>query len=81
VPPYGGLTDVYISQNRFFGPRRAKGLTELCALYSDLDYYKIDDLAPMSAPGVMQLAFEALEQNGIPLPSFVVSTGRGLALV
>ena len=81
VPAYGGLKNVYISQNRFRGSRRTDRIAELSALYSDVDYYKIPDLADMPAMGVLDLALEALEQAKIPLSSLAMFTGQGLALV
>ncbi len=81
VPAYSGLDDVYITQNRFYGARAVSRLAELSALYTDLDYYKIESLAQMSAKGVMELALEALLQSRIPYPSLGLTTGRGIALV
>ena len=81
VSTYGGLNDVYISQNRFHGSRRTDRITELSAMYSDVDYYKIPDLANLPEKEALYLAFEALEQANIPHPSLAMFTGRGLALV
>src|SRR5215212_3120653 len=81
LPAYGGLDDVYISQNRFYGARRTTRLAELSAMYADLDYYKIPGLDGMHPLAVMDLAFEELQRARIPRPSLVVATGRGLALV
>jgi hypothetical protein len=81
LPPYAGVDDVFISQNRFWGPRAVSRLAWLSSLYSDLDYYKIPELAGMHPQGVAMLAFEELERVRIPRPSLAVATGRGLALV
>ena len=81
LPAYGGLQDVYITQNRFYGPRAVSRLAELSAMYTDLDYYKIEGLAEMSPQGVLELALEALLRARIPYPSLGVTTGRGIALV
>lgn len=81
LPAYGGVQDAYISQNRFWGPRSVSKLAQLSALYADLDYYKIPALAEMHPLGVLELAFEALEQSKVPNPSLAVATGRGLALI
>jgi hypothetical protein len=81
LPAYGGDTDVYISQNRFYGSRLGSRLAQLCALYVDLDYYNVPDLAGMNPLGVLDLAFEALTRALIPRPSIAIDTGRGLALV
>ncbi len=53
LPTYTGLNDVYITQNRFYGSRATDRIAELSALYSDLDYYKIPDLADQHAVGVL----------------------------
>jgi hypothetical protein len=81
LPVYSGMDDVYISQNRFRGSRRTDRIQELSALYSDVDYYKIPDLADMPAMGALDLALEALEQAKIPPASLAVFTCQGLALV
>jgi hypothetical protein len=81
LPAYSGLTDVYISLNRFYGSRRSDRIAELAALFTDLDYYKIPDLSEMHPLGVLELALENLERARIPRPSLAISTGRGIALV
>jgi hypothetical protein len=81
LPAYGGDRDIYISQNRFYGSRRGSRLAQLCALYADLDYYNVPDLANMDPLGVLDLAFEALTRARIPRPSIAMDTGRGLSLV
>lgn len=81
LPAYNGLSDVYISLNRFYGSRKADRIAEFSALYSDLDYYKIPDLSSMHPLGVLELALENLERARIPRPSLAIATGRGLALV
>jgi hypothetical protein len=81
LPAYGALSDVYISQNRFYGSRKADRLAELSALFTNLDYYNISDLSGMHPLGVLELALENLEQASIPRPSIAIATGRGLALV
>jgi len=81
LPAYGGERDIYITPNTFRGPRRVSRILQLRALYSDLDYYNIPDLADMQPQGILDMAFEALEQAHIPPPSLAIDTGRGLALV
>ncbi len=53
LPAYSGLRDVYISQNRFYGSRKADRIAELSALYTDLDYYNVPDLSGMHPLGVL----------------------------
>jgi hypothetical protein len=76
-----GEYDVYLTQNRFFGHRRlVSRLAELDALFVDLDFHKTEH-AGTDPRHVLHLAIEVLEDARIPHPSFVVSTGRGLALI
>lgn len=81
LPAYGGSDDTYISQNRFWGPRAISRLAQLSAMYTDIDYYNVPGLAGAHPRGILDFAFEALQQARIPHPSLAVSTGRGLALV
>jgi len=81
LPAYGGMDDVYISQNRFYDSRSNARLAELSTMYTDLDYYKRPELAEMHAAGVLDLALESLVREKIPRPSLAMATGRGLALV
>lgn len=81
VRQLAGLPDVYLTQNRFFGRRRlVSRLAELDALFVDLDFYKTEH-AEAHPRHVLSLALEALEAAQIPIPSFAVSSGRGLMLV
>lgn len=81
LPTYAGLNDVYITQNRFYGSRATDRIAELSALFSDLDYYKDNDLIHMPPEGVFDMALDALLRAKIPFPSLAIFTGRGLALV
>lgn len=79
---FSGRQDVYISQNRFAGPfRRIAKLRQLDALWVDLDYYRCPEFAGKHPWQVRDLALCVLESEGIPMPSFAVATGRGVALV
>jgi len=75
-----GEGDVYLTQNRFFGPRRVVRLAQLAALFADLDYHKTP-LAGSHPRHVLDLALEALSRDRKPVPAFALATGRGLALV
>lgn len=81
VPAYGGMADVYVSLNRFYGSRKKSRLAELSSLFSDVDYFKVPELADLSPAGAFLYALDALEAARIPPPSLAISTGRGLALV
>jgi hypothetical protein len=76
----GGEHDVYLTQNRFFGPRRVIRLAELDALFVDLDFHRTEH-AGAHPQHILELAVDTLERNRVPHPSFALSTGRGLALV
>ena len=77
-----GQTDVYLTQNRFWGRRLVAKLSQLDALFADLDYYHVPDLAYVRDPRyVLDLALDALLTARIPAPSLAIASGRGLALV
>jgi Homeodomain-like domain len=77
-----GQTDTYLSQNRFHSTRRAIAqILELCALYSDVDYYNVPELRGLSPEAVLEKALERLREAGIPEPSLALSSGQGLCLV
>ncbi len=81
VRQLAGEPDVYLTQNRFFGPRRLVArIAELDALFVDLDFHKTEH-AGEHPKHVLYLALGKLEDAKIPCPSFAVSTGRGLALI
>ena len=78
-----GETDVYLSQNRFFGWRRAIAcLAQLDALFIDLDYYSLAPGIGHLRPGyVLSVALAQLDESRIPAPTIAISTGRGIALI
>ena len=77
-----GGPDVYISMQRFFGQRRSKrGLRELSALYVDLDAYKLPEWSQASPEHVCGAALQLLDDALLPVPSLVLSSGRGLQLI
>ncbi|TPK65519.1 hypothetical protein FJ546_10020 [Mesorhizobium sp. B2-4-19] len=73
--------DLYFSQNAFHGWRRLAQLSTLGALYQDLDYQRRATHAGKDPRVVAEGALAALDETGIPSPSFVMKTGRGLCLV
>ncbi len=74
-----GEQDVYLTQNRFIGTRRAIAqVKDLTALWADLDFYKVPKLAGRAPEAVFELARGLLESAGIPEPSLVLCSGRGL---
>ncbi len=77
---YTGLSDVYLTQNRFRGPRSVLNLLHLGALWADLDYYRTPyaDLEPWA---VRDAALRVLQDEGLPAPGLSIATGRGVALL
>lgn len=75
-----GQPDTYVSMNHFWGPRRAERLATCSALYSDIDYYK-SGYAHLSPEQAHFQALEKLDDAGIPPPSLVLFSGRGLTLI
>ena len=77
-----GRTDTYLSQNRFRSKRRAVAqIRELCGLYSDVDYYTVPELRGLPPEAVVEKALELLSKAGIPEPSLVLFSGRGLYII
>lgn len=73
--------DVYIAQNEFFRPnRRVVNCAHLTSLYLDLDTYTVPELAWLSVDSRVHLVEQACEDHGLPVPSLVVHSGRGLQL-
>lgn len=71
--------DTWISQASFFRPnRRAVNLRALGLLFSDLDIYHSPGLAGRSIDEVVSLLLTFCDLEGIPWPSIVLFSGRGL---
>jgi len=81
VADKGGVADLFVSQQSFFGWRRIAQLAQLGAAYVDLDYHRLDRWTGVSPEGVTHAVLEALDDGGIPGPSYVLSTGRGLLVL
>lgn len=71
--------DSYIAQNEFFRPnRRVVSCWRLTSHYIDLDTYKVPETQGLSAEHLVGRLLIACEDAGIPEPSVVVYSGRGL---
>lgn len=81
VRELAGVADVYLSQNRFKGPRKIAHLWQLDALWVDLDFHKVPAWRDKPPESVWEACKDVLEDQRIPRPTLVVATGRGLALV
>lgn len=77
----GEVQDLYISQNAFHGWRRITSLSTLGAIYQDLDYQKRATHRGKKPEHVAEGVLLAIADAGIPAPSYVMSTGRGLCVV
>lgn len=81
VRELAGAPEIYLSQNRFKGPRKIAHLWQLDALWVDLDFHKIPAWADKPPESMWELCKGVLEDEGLPRPTLTVATGRGLALV
>lgn len=73
----GGLSDVFMSPNSFYGWRRVTQLAHLGANYVDLDYHK-SNWAGSTPEQVSEVVRRHLDDANLPEPSYILFTGRGL---
>lgn len=76
----GAGRDLYVSMATF---KKRRAASEICAIestYLDLDYHKTS-LWHRSAESVAKNVIRDLQDAGKPLPSFILSSGRGLLCV
>jgi len=83
---YFGCENVYTSMNSFLSPRnpsdensgrKVKNLKRLNALYIDIDCYKLD-LSQEQVIAALQAEYFG---QSIPVPTFIINSGRGLYLI
>lgn len=73
--------NVYLSPNSFYKPiRRIENIRKLNALYIDLDYYTLDKLRDLTNDQILWQLENDYFGIEVPEASFVVMTGRGLAI-
>lgn len=71
--------DAYIAQNEFFRPnRRAVNVWRLTSHFVDLDTYKIPNLVGRPMESIRDQVLMACHELGIPEPSLMVYSGRGM---
>jgi len=76
---YKNIKNVYTSMNSFYNPngRTVEHLKNLNALYVDIDCYKIG-LTPEQVLNELENDYFG---RSLPLPTFVINSGRGLYLI
>lgn len=71
--------DSFISQGEFFrGRRRVVNLRQIGLLFVDLDTYNIDRLRGLGPRDQVREVLKFIADKGIPAPSLIVFSGRGL---
>ncbi len=77
---YLGVENVYVGQQAMRGRRRVRGLHGLGTLYLDLDTRNVPGLSGVCPEDVCSLVLERTAALGMPLPTLVMFSGRGLAV-
>ncbi|CTQ47696.1 DNA-primase RepB domain-containing protein [Roseibium aggregatum] len=73
--------DSYMSQAFFRGPnRRALNVQWITHAYVDLDTYNCPSLLGLTSDQIVNAIFLHCDDHNIPLPSYIVHSGRGLYL-
>jgi hypothetical protein len=81
IPAVAGLEDAYISQQRFYFKRTITQLLQLGAMYVDVDFHTVPELAGMDARGVLEDVLIALGRSRMPAPTMAIASGRGLYVI
>lgn len=77
----GGVEDIFISQQAFGRWRGIADLTAIGSHYVDLDYHTRKRWQGRPPRDVAAAVIHLLDEQGLPLPSYILSTGRGLVCV
>lgn len=76
---HGHPRDTWLSQAEFLVPnRRVVNLARLNLLFADLDTYKVSDLKERTPDQLATAVLSHCIDEGIPLPSVLVFSGRGI---
>ena len=75
------ITDLYVSQAAFRRWRGIADLTAIGACYVDLDFHTRERWRGRQPRDVAFAVTHVLEEAGVPLPSYILGTGRGLCCV
>ena len=73
--------DCYGSQGRFAGRRRVASLITIDSVWLDIDYHRTTRYAASGPRDVLYALLGHGDAQGIPAPSYVLGTGRGLCAV
>ncbi|NOW87936.1 hypothetical protein B0H39_005967 [Clostridium beijerinckii] len=73
--------NIYMTPNSFFMPKRKiENIRKLNALYIDIDYYNIETLKTYDHGRILAILENDYFGQDVPEPSFLIYTGRGLAV-
>jgi len=73
--------NVYITPNSFFKPfRKIENIRKLNALYLDIDFYNLEKFENHTFEAIKYELEHDYFKSVIPLPNFIVNTGRGAAI-
>lgn len=73
--------NIYVSPNSYFKPyRRIENIRKLNALYIDIDFYNSKHYKNSSYDGVKYILEHDYFGKTVPEPSFIINTGRGMAV-
>jgi len=78
IEDYIGENNIFISQNTFYkNSRKIEDIKSLCALYADIDCYKIG----LSKEQVIWQLEKDYYNSKIPIPNLTIDSGKGLNLI
>ncbi|MCD3218140.1 DNA-binding response regulator, partial [Clostridium botulinum C] len=73
--------NLYISPNSFYKPfRRIENVRKLNSLYIDMDYYNMERFKNLTPDEIIYLLDKDYFKKRVPEASFIVITGRGIAI-
>ena len=73
--------DCYVSQGRFAGHRRIVSLVTIDSIWLDVDYHTTVRYGASDPATVLWSLLGHCDSQGLPAPSYIIATGRGLAAV
>ncbi|MBO1005906.1 RNA polymerase sigma factor [Pseudogracilibacillus auburnensis] len=74
----GPTNDTYYTPNTFYKPKRStQAAREINMFYVDIDFYKV---GLTKNQVLLQIMLDILPNNNIPMPTFIIDSGRGIYL-